>query len=48
MLVTCYYDIYNNPENITKYLELCDKLANSGIPIILFTDPRLVPFLVPF
>ena len=42
MLVTCYYDIYNNPENITKYLELFDKLGNSGIPIILFTDPSTV------
>jgi len=42
MLVTCYYDIYNHPENITKYIELFEKIGNSGIPIILFTDPSLV------
>lgn len=42
MLVTCYYDIYNKPENFATYLELFSKLGNSGIPIILFTDPSLV------
>jgi hypothetical protein len=42
MLVTSYYDIYNKPENFTTYLELFSKLGNSGIPIILFTDPSLV------
>ena len=37
MIVTCYYDIYNKPENFLKYLELFSPLANTGIPIILFT-----------
>lgn len=41
MIVTCYYDIYNNG-NFLKYLELFSRLGNSGIPIILFTDPTFV------
>lgn len=41
MIVTCYYDIYNKPENFSKYIELFSTLANSGIPIILFTTPDI-------
>jgi hypothetical protein len=41
MIVTCYYDIYNNG-NFLKYLELFSTLGNSGISIILFTDPVFV------
>ena len=41
MLVTCYYDVYNNPEMVNRYLELFSMLGNSGLPIILFTDPSL-------
>jgi hypothetical protein len=42
MIVTCFYDIYNKPENFTKYFDLFYKIGNSGIPIILFTAPNLV------
>ena len=41
MLVTCYYDIYNNLENFTTYMQYFSDLGNSGIPVILFTDPSL-------
>ena len=43
MLVTCYYDIYNKPERFFEYLALFYDLALSGLPILLFTDPDLVP-----
>ncbi len=42
MLVTCYYDIYNKPERFLEYLYLFYDLGISGIPIILFTDPKFV------
>jgi hypothetical protein len=42
MLVTSYYEIYDKPERVSYYMTLFDKLGNSGIPIILFTDPSLV------
>lgn len=42
MLVTCYYDIYNNLEKFNVYIELFRILGNSGIPMILFTNPNLV------
>jgi hypothetical protein len=42
MLVTCYYDIYNRPERFMEYLYLFYDLGISGIPITLFTEPRLV------
>jgi hypothetical protein len=42
MLVTCYYDIYNNPEKYNMYMELFDILAKSGLPIILFVDSSFV------
>lgn len=43
MLVTCYYDIYQKPERFYEYLDLFYDLALSGLPILLFTDPSLVP-----
>ena len=43
MLVTCYYDIYQKPERFLEYLYLFYDLAVSGLPILLFTDPALVP-----
>ena len=43
MLVTCYYDIYQKPERFLEYLYLFYDLAVSGLPILLFTDPILVP-----
>lgn len=43
MLVTCYYDIYQKPERFFEYLYLFYDLAVSGLPILLFTDPSLVP-----
>jgi hypothetical protein len=43
MLVTCYYDIYQKPERFLEYLYLFYDLAVSGLPILLFTDPTLVP-----
>lgn len=43
MIVTCYYDIYNNkPERFFEYLYLFFDLGASGLPILLFTDPSLV------
>jgi len=42
MFVTSYYDIYNKPEKFFEYLYLFYDLAISGLPIILFTDPKLV------
>lgn len=43
MFVTCYYDIYNKPERFLEYLYLFYDLGISGLPILLFTDPALVP-----
>lgn len=43
MLVTCYYDIYQKPQRFFEYLALFYDLALSGLPILLFTDPALVP-----
>ena len=43
MLVTCYYDIYQKPQRFYEYLDLFYDLALSGLPILLFTDPILVP-----
>jgi hypothetical protein len=48
MLVTSYYDIYGNPERFSYYMSLFDKLGNSEIPIILFTDPSLVEHFADF
>lgn len=42
MIVTCYYDIYNNPLNFIQYVYDFYDLAISGIPIIVFTDPSLL------
>lgn len=48
MIVTCYYDIYNNSTNSNpqerffQYLYLFFDLGASGLPILLFTDPSLV------
>jgi hypothetical protein len=43
MLVTSYYDIYNNLEKLNfEYMPLFNDLAFSDIPITLFTDPNLV------
>jgi hypothetical protein len=44
MYVTCYYDIYNNPEKKSLYLTYFKDLANSGVPIVLFTDTTLLSF----
>jgi hypothetical protein len=43
MLVTSYYDIYGKPEKFMEYLYLFYDLGISGIQIIVFTDPSLVP-----
>ncbi len=43
MLITCYYDIYQKPTRFYEYLDLFYDLALSGLPILLFTDPALVP-----
>lgn len=43
MIVTCYYDIYQGKERFFEYLALFYDLALSGLPILLFTDPALVP-----
>lgn len=44
MIVTCYYNLYpNKPERFYEYLDLFYDLALSGLPILLFTDPALVP-----
>lgn len=42
MIVSCYYDIYKNNANLDKFLNSFSKLANSNIPICLFTDPQLI------
>jgi len=42
MLVTCYYDIYNNSESFFKYVTLFYDLGMSGLPIVLFVDPSMV------
>jgi hypothetical protein len=42
MLVTCYYDIYDTPDKFMEYVSSFYELGNSGIPIIVFTDPSLV------
>lgn len=42
MYVTCYYDIYNNPEKKANYIAFFKELAESGVPILLFTDPSFV------
>jgi len=39
MLVTCYYDLYQNPDSFQKYLDLFTPLGNSGLAILLFVDP---------
>jgi hypothetical protein len=38
MIVTCYYDIYNNSLNADKYFDLFRTLGTSGLSIILFTS----------
>jgi len=43
MIVTCYYNLNNN---LTIYIDLFSILGNSGIPIILFTDPSLVSHFI--
>ena len=42
MIVTCYYDIYNNPSNFMQYIYDFYDLAISGIPIIVFTELSFV------
>lgn len=42
MIVTSYYDIYNRPDKLNEYMPLFNELVESGLPIILFTDPNLV------
>lgn len=43
MIVTAYYDLYNKPDRFWTYYGLFFDLAASGLPIVLFTDPSLVP-----
>lgn len=43
MLVTAYYDIYNKPTRFWEYFDLFYDLAASGLPILVFTDPSLLP-----
>jgi hypothetical protein len=43
MIVTCYYDIYQVKDRFYEYLALFYDLALSGLPILVFTDPVLVP-----
>jgi len=40
MFVTCYYDIYNKPENFDLYSQWFHTVTE--FPMILFTDPSLV------
>ena len=42
MLITSFYEIYDRPERISQYFEWFSALGNSGIPIIVFTDPQHV------
>jgi hypothetical protein len=42
MIVTSYYDLYNNPNKINSYIYKFYDLAVSGLQIIVFTDPKLV------
>lgn len=42
MIVTCYYDIYNNLSNFMQYIYDFYDLAVSGISIVVFTEPSLV------
>ena len=42
MFVTCYYDVYNSPDNFIKYMNLFNDLAISGLPFIVFTEPHFV------
>ena len=48
MFVTCYYDIYNDREKFVMYLDLFSRLGNSGLPILLFTDPSLVSYFTEY
>jgi hypothetical protein len=42
MIITSYYDLYNNPDSFDKYFSNFNNLANSGLPIIVFTEPHLI------
>jgi len=44
MYITCYYDIYHNHEKKEKYLSYFKELAETGVPIVLFTDASLLSF----
>lgn len=48
MFVTCLYDIYNIPEKIVDYIKYFESLAESGIKIHVYTDPKLAPFFSKF
>jgi hypothetical protein len=48
MLVTSFYEIYGRPERISQYFEWFKELGNSGLPIIVFTDPEYVKLFVDF
>jgi len=41
MIITCYYDIYDSFEKRMEYINHFTNLANSGLPIMLFTDSTL-------
>jgi hypothetical protein len=42
MIVTSFYDIYNNPDKLKYYTDLFQDITKSGLPIVLFTDPSLL------
>lgn len=42
MLITAYYEIYGKPERVPQYFEWFRPLGHSGIPIIVFVDPKHV------
>jgi len=42
MIVTALYDIYNNPEKVEYYVDLFQNIVESGLPLIVFTDPSLI------
>ena len=46
MLITSFYEIYGLTERISKYFEWFSALGNSGIPIIVFTDPLHVDLFI--
>lgn len=42
MIVTAFYDIYDNPDKLKYYTALFHDICNSELPIVVFTDPSLM------